>query len=572
MKNILKSYEVKLLIMALLIITACSNKKDSITLLFYNGNVVTVDSNNTTCSAIAVKADKIFALGKYDDFKNYISDETQQIDLKGKTVIPGFIESHAHLIGTGKAQMNLNLNKAKNWNEIIEIVKEAVKKTKPGEWILGRGWHQEKWDELPKGHVNGYPNHRELSKVSPDNPVYLSHASGHAVFANKKAMDIAGLTYKTPNPEGGVILKDKKGKPIGIFIEEAENLISKKYQEYLNTKSYQERKQDTKKAIKIAVDKCLEFGITGFHDAGISFDNVRLLKEMVDSNQVKIRLYEMLLEDYDALRDSMKSYLTIGYGNNHLTVRAIKLFADGALGSRGAWLLEPYSDSKNESGLNVTEIEKLQNIAKLAAENNFQVCTHAIGDRANREMLNIYEEIYKANSNKNNFKWRIEHAQHLNKEDIPRFAELGVIPSMQTIHCTSDAPYVEKRLGKRRAEEGAYVWQTLSETGAVICNGTDSPVEDINPFENFYAAVTRKTSDGEVFYGKQKLTRLQALRTMTINGAYAAFEEDIKGSLEVGKLADFVVLNNNLLEVPENQLLETEVLYTVVGGKILYEK
>jgi predicted amidohydrolase YtcJ len=293
---------------------------------------------------------------------------------------------------------------------------------------------------------------------------------------------------------------------------------------------------------------------------------------MVEHGEIKIRLYEMLLEDYNLLKDSIRAYQTVGYGNNHLTVQAIKLYMDGALGSRGAWLLSPYQDSPNHSGLNVTPISQIKNIAELAAENDFQICTHAIGDKANRITLDIYRDIFKQFPERENFRWRIEHAQHLSKRDIQRFSELGVIASMQTIHCTSDAPYVKKRLGNGRAKIGGYVWQSLIETGAVICNGTDSPVEPINPIENYYAAVTRKSLNGEEFFSSQRMTRLEALQSYTINGAFAAFEENIKGSLEVGKLADITVLSNDLLNVSESDILNTEILYTIVGGKILYEK
>jgi predicted amidohydrolase YtcJ len=355
-------------------------------------------------------------------------------------------------------------------------------------------------------------------------------------------------------------------------MEEAERLISSHYQKYLDGRTLEEQKNEKKKAITLAIDECLSNGITSLHDAGASFEDIKVLREMVEQGEIKIRLYEMLLEDYNLLKDSIRAYQTVGYGNNHLTVQAIKLYMDGALGSRGAWLLSPYQDSPNQTGLNVSPISQIKNIAELAAKNDFQICTHAIGDNANRVTLDIYENIFKEFPERENFRWRIEHAQHLSKSDIPRFSELGVIASMQTIHCTSDAPYVEKRLGKGRAKIGAYVWQSLIETGAVICNGTDSPVESINPIENYYAAVTRKSKNGEEFYPDQKMTRLEALRAYTINGAYAAFEENIKGSLEIGKLADITILSNNLLKVSESDILNTKILTTIVGGKILYEK
>ena len=556
----------------LFLLTNCSKNIDPADLVLLNGNVITIDSNNTLAQAIAVVDDKIISVGSNDEINNFVGDSTIVIDVKGKTVMPGFIDSHAHLIGTGNAKINLDLRDAKNWDEVVYLVAAAAEEAKNGEWIIGRGWHQEKWNSTPLENINGYPLHKKLSEATPNNPVMLSHASGHAIFANAKAMEIANVNSQTNDPRGGKIVKDSEDNPIGVFMEEAERLISIHYQNHLNKRSYQERVNDKKKAVILAIDECLSYGITSLHDAGATFEDIRVLKEMVERGEIKIRLYEMLLENYDSLKDSIRGYQTIGYGNNHLTVQSIKLYMDGALGSRGAWLLSPYQDSPNQRGLNVTPISQIKKIAQLAAENDFQICTHAIGDKANRITLDIYEDTYKQYPDKPNFRWRIEHAQHLSKRDILRFSDLGVIASMQTIHCTSDAPYVEKRLGKGRAKIGAYVWRSLIESGAIICNGTDSPVESISPIENYYAAVTRKLRNGEEFYPDQKMTRLEALKAYTINGAYAGFEENIKGSLEVGKLADIIVLSHDLLNVSESDILNTNVLYTIVGGKIFYEK
>lgn len=561
-----------LILLILLLLVNCSDKIEPADIVLLNGNVITIDSNNTIAQAIAIVDDKIMSIGSNDEINNFVGDSTEVIDLKGKTAMPGFIDSHAHLIGTGQEKINLNLRDAKNWDEVVYLVAAAAEEARNGEWIIGRGWHQEKWNPSPLENINGYPLHNKLSEATPNNPVMLSHVSGHAVFANAKAMGIANVVSRTNDPRGGKIVKDKEGNPIGVFMEEAEQLISIHYQKYLDRRSYEERINEKKKAITLAIDECLSYGITTLHDAGASFEDIRVLKEMVEQGEIKIRLYEMLLEDFKSLKDSLRDYQTVGYGNNHLTVQAIKLYMDGALGSRGAWLLSPYQDTPNQSGLNVTPISQIKNVAKLAAENDFQICTHSIGDKANRITLDVYEEIYKQYPDRNNFRWRIEHAQHLSKRDITRFSELGVIASMQSIHCTSDAPYVEKRLGKGRAKIGAYVWRSLIESGAIICNGTDSPVESINPIENYYAAVTRKTNIGDEFYPDQKMTRLEALKAYTINGAYAAFEENIKGSLEVGKLADITILSNDLLKVSESDILNTTILYTIVGGKILYER
>lgn len=554
------------------VIISCSSKIQIADLILVNGNIITVDSNNTISEAIAIVNDTIMAIGTNEKIREYIGDSTKIIDLKGKTVIPGFIDSHAHLIGTGKAQINLNLRNAKNWDEVVYLVAKVADKARKGEWIIGRGWHQEKWNPLPMENIEGYPIHKKLSDATPDNPVILSHASGHAIFANALAMNLANIDSATTNPHGGKIIKDSKGEPIGVFMEEAEKLIFGEYQKYLDSKSFAEQKQDKKNEIKLAIKECLANGVTTLHDAGATFEDIRVIKEMVDSNEIGIRLYEMLLEDYSLLKDSIRDYQTVGYGNNHLTVQAIKLYIDGALGSRGAWLLSPYNDSHEQTGLNVTPLSEIRKIVDLAAQTDFQVCTHAIGDKGNRIILNIYEDLLNKYESINNRRWRIEHAQHLTKKDIPRFAELGIIASMQSIHCTSDAPFVEKRLGKGRAKIGAYAWQSLLRSGVLICNGTDSPVEEINPLANFYSAVTRRTKDGREFYPEQKMTRLEALKSYTINGAYAAFEENIKGSLEAGKLADLVILSRDILTINEEDILNTEVIMTIVGGKILYEK
>jgi len=560
------------LLFVYLLFVNCSEKKTHADLVLLNGNVITVDSSNNINEAIAIAKDKIILVGNNLDVQKHINDSTKVIDLKGATAIPGFIESHAHLISTGKAKLNLDLRSAKNWDEIIYLVAVAAEQARRGEWIVGRGWHQEKWETLPIENIDGYPFHNKLSEATPNNPVILSHASGHAIFANAEAMKIANITTDTKDPYGGKIVRDKDGYPIGVFMEEAEKLISTYYQKYFENRSSFEKITEKKKAITLAIEECLENGITSLHDAGASLKDIRVLKEMVDSNVIKIRLYEMLLEDYNTLKDSIRQYQTVGYGNNHLTVQSIKLFMDGALGSRGAWLLSPYNDSPEQSGLNVTALTEIRNIARLAAENDFQICTHAIGDKANRTVLDIYEEVLGEYPQRDNFRWRIEHAQHLSESDIPRFNKLNIIASMQSIHCTSDAPYVENRLGKERAKVGAYVWQSLLESGAIICNGTDSPVESISPIENYYAAVTRKLKNGDAFYPEQKLSRLDALKTYTINGAFASFEEDIKGSLEVGKLADITVLSNDLLSVSDEEILNTKILYTIVGGKVLYER
>jgi hypothetical protein len=486
--------------------------------------------------------------------------------------IPGFIDAHGHFTGLGSSKMRLDFMHVKNWDEVVAMVKTAVRKAQPGEWILGRGWHQEKWDNIPEPNVDGLPFHHSLSKISPDNPVLLSHASGHSSFANAKAMELASITKKTLNPPGGEIVKDSAGNPIGVFRETAQRLLRKPFSDYQEKRTAEQIKAEQRQEVELAIEECLKKGVTSFHDAGSSFETIDLFKEFAKEGKLKMRLWVMIRDSNERLNERLPGYRIIGMGENHLTVKAIKRSIDGALGPHGAWLLKPYEDLPSSSGLNTSTVESVKESARIAIENDFQLSVHAIGDRANQESLNIFEEAFKAHPDKKDLRWRIEHSQHLHPGDIPRFGQLGVIASMQGIHCTSDGPYVLKRLGERRAEEGAYVWQKLMKSGAIICNGTDVPVEDIDPIACFYATVTRKMKNGSVFYPDQRMSREEALRSYTYNCAYAAFQEDILGSLSPGKLADIVVLSKDIMTVPEDEILNTQILYTIVGGKVMYRK
>lgn len=541
-------------------------------LVLLNGKIITLEETMPEAQALAAKGDLIVAVGSNEQMKRFVSSETRVIDLHGQLAIPGLIDSHGHFMSMGQAKMRLDLTKAKNWDEIVAMVAEAVKHATPGEWILGRGWHQEKWDKIPQPNVEGLPFHFELSKVSPDNPVFLTHASGHAGYANAKAMELAGITKSTPDPEGGEIVRDNSGNPIGAFREEAQGLIAMAMRDYMHARTPEQRFADQVKIFDLAVQECLSHGITTFHDAGSSFETIDFFKQMVDQGRMGVRLYVMISENNQQLAQKLTEYRLINYGDKRLTVRAIKRLIDGALGAHGAWLLEPYNSLPTSVGLNTEPLDQLEQTARIAIENDFQLCTHAIGDRGNRETLNIYEAAFRSHPAKKDLRWRIEHAQHLHPDDIPRFGQLGIIAAMQGIHCTSDGPWVIKRLGEQRAKEGAYVWQKLIQSGAIIANGTDVPVEPIDPIANFYALVTRKMKNGEVFFPEQKMTRLQALRSYTINCAYAAFEESIKGTLASGKLADITVLSKDILTIPEDEILQTEVIYTIVGGKIMYQK
>jgi predicted amidohydrolase YtcJ len=547
-------------------------KKQPADLVLTNGKIVTVEETVPVAEALAVVGDRIVAVGTARKVRPYIGKSTRVIDLQGLTAFPGFIDSHAHFTGVGDARMILDLTKARNWDEVVALVAEAARQAKPGEWIRGRGWHQEKWDKRPEPNVDGLPFHEELSKVTPANPVMLEHASGHSCLANAKAMELGGVNKKTPNPAGGEIVRDGRGNPIGAFRETAQGLIGRPLYGSELKKTESERADRELKAIELAVEECLSNGITSVHDAGASFDTIDTYRKLAEQGKLGVRLYAMIDEDNAGLEERLAQYRISGAGQNHLTVRAIKRLMDGALGANGAWLLEPYTDLPGSTGLNTTPLEEMKESARLAIENGFQLCTHAIGDRANREILDIYEQAFAAHPEKKDLRWRVEHAQHIAPPDIPRFGALGVIAAMQGVHCTSDGPWLVGKLGEERARQGAYVWRSVMNGGALICNGTDAPVEDINPIPSFYASVTRLMKGGTAFYPEQRMSREEALRTYTINGAYAAFQENILGSLKPGKLADITVFSRDIMTVPDQEILSTEVRLTIVGGRVLYQK
>ena len=562
----------------ILILIGCESKHAD--MVIHNGTIYTMSDYNPIAETVIVKDGKIMNVGNQINYRSYIGEKTKILDLNGATMIPGFIEGHGHFMGLGYAKMRLDLSVVESYDELVDMVAETVEKAPPGEWILGRGWHQSKWYPTPSPLVKGFQTHDKLSAVSPNNPVWLTHASGHAGFANAKAMEIGGITAESEFGFGGEIIKNLRNQPTGIFNERAQNLISK----HVESPSYDAGsksdsdtdQQNSNLALELAVKECLENGITSFHDAGAGKESIQTFRDGINSNKLKIRLYVMLTSrNPELLEEWYKRGPEIGTGNDYLTIRSIKLNADGALGSRGAWLLNEYTDRPGHFGMATQSIDYVYEVSKNGLKHGFQVNAHAIGDRANREILNQYQKVFNENPEKaNDLRWRIEHAQHIDPEDIPRFGELGVIPSIQGIHMSSDRPWAINRLGRKRIVESAYVWRDLIDHGAVIVNGTDVPVEPIDPIASFYASVTRKTLKGIPKNGyepKQKMTRLEALKSYTINAAFAAFEEKIKGSIEIGKYADFTVLSKNIITVPDNQLLNTKVLYTIINGKIEYK-
>ena len=541
-------------------------------LVLLGGRVVTVDPEWPEAEAVAVRDGRIAAVGTTAEIEATAGPDTEVIELEGRLAIPGFIEGHGHFMGVGDAQMILKLGEADNWNRIVDMVAEAVAEAPPGGWIEGRGWHQEKWDEIPGGAVEGLPHHLGLSEISPEHPVLLRHASGHAAFANALAMELAGIDRNTPDPPGGTIIKDADGHPTGALRETAQRLVARARDRALADRTEEEIRAELELQLELAAEESLRKGVTSFQDAGSSFALIDFFREMAEAGRLPIRLYVMVRgqsnEDLDA---RLPDYLMTNHADGFLTVRSIKRQVDGALGAHGAWLLEPYDDMPSSDGLVIEEVEDIEETARVAIRHGFQVNTHAIGDRGNREILDAYERAFAdAGVNGADLRFRIEHSQHIHPEDIPRFGDLGVIASMQAVHATSDGPWVPEKLGDERARTGAYVWRSLLDTGAVVTNGTDAPVEDVDPIPSYFATVTRELPDGTRFYPEEALTREEALYSYTMANAWAAFEEDVKGSLTPGKYADIVVLTKDILTVPEEEILDAEVAMTIVGGEIVW--
>ena len=568
----------------LVVVAGCSGEESSgpsgeparqaADLVMRGGTVATVDPALGTEQAIAVTGHEITAVGSDDEIAAYIGPETRVVELNGRFVMPGFIEGHGHFLSLGRAKQILDLSTVKNWAEVVSMVATAVDKAQPGEWIFGRGWHQDKWDSVPEDAVDGVPRNDSLSEISPDNPVLLGHASGHAAFANDAALETGGIDKDTADPAGGTIVRAPDGEATGLLRETAQRLLNDAVEQYNNRLTLEEQEQVQRQRVQLAADEALRHGVTTFHDAGADFETIDFFKKLEEEGALPIRLYVMVRrQSNEEMDELLPHYRMVAEGNDFLTVRSIKRQIDGALGAHGAWLLEPYEDLPDSSGLVLEPVEDIERTAEIAVEHGFQVNTHAIGTRANREVLDIYERVWeRTGANGKDLRWRIEHAQHIHPDDVPRFGELGVIAAMQGIHCTSDGPWIPTRLGEERARITSYPWRDLISTGAVIANGTDVPVEPIDPIASYYASVSRMTVENERFIPEQAMTREEALTSYTLHNAIAAFEEDIKGTLTPGKLADIVVLSQDILTVPEARIPDTKVDMTVVGGEVRYER
>ena len=561
-----------IIVTGIFISITCQVPNDPADLILRNGKIVTMDDRWPQVSALAVKGDRISAVGSDRDMLRYIGTETQVIDLKGMLAIPGFIEGHGHFYSLGASLMELELRNAENWDAIITLVAEEAKNKRPGTWIVGRGWHQDKWDREPQPNVEGLPTHDKLSAVSPQNPVFLSHTSGHGVFVNQAAMQVSGISERSVDPPGGEIVRDENGEPIGMLREYAAQPVRDALKAYQNQRSAQEVEMNMRQQVLLAAQNAINNGITSFQDMGSTWEELDHLKIMATEGSLPIRLYMAVQEPAVEMEERLADYRLVGYGNNFLTIRCIgEKVLDGALGTHGGWLLESYTDLPRSFGLNVTPVPEIEYSAELAIKHDYQLAIQGIGDRAARELFNIYEEQFTMHPEKKDLRWRIEHAQVTHPDDLPRYSELGVIPGIQGIFACSDGPWVVDRLGEERTKERGYVFRSMAESGAIIMNGTDPPVEEIDPIASFHCSVTRELPDGSIFQPEQRLTRDQALRSYTINNAFAAFEEHLKGSITPDKLADITVLSKDIMSVPEDEILETEIIYTILGGKIVYK-
>lgn len=543
-------------------------------LVLRGGAIATVDPAIGSVEAMAVTGYQVTAVGSDADIAGYIGPETEVIELDGRFVMPGFIEGHGHYMSLGRSKQILDLNDVENWEQIVSMVAVAVDKASPGEWIFGRGWHQDKWDSVPEDAVDGVPRNDTLNEVSPDNPVVLTHASGHAAFWNDAALAVAGVDDDTADPPGGTIVRTPEGKATGLMRETAQRLINDAMDQYEGRMTPEQTDALMRERVRLAADEALGKGVTSFHDAGSDFETIDFFRKLEEEGELDVRLYVMVRrESNELMAEALPQYRMIAEGNDFLTVRSIKRQVDGALGAHGAWLLEPYADLPSTDGLVLEELADIERTAEIAVEHGFQVNTHAIGDRGNREILDLYERVWdRMGVDGRDLRWRIEHAQHIHPDDVPRFGELGVIAAIQAVHGTSDGPWIPTRLGDERAEATSQPWRDLFETGAVVTNGTDVPVERIDPIASYYSSVSRMMVNGERFYPEHVMTRGEALTTYTYNNAYAAFEEDIKGTLTPGKYADFVVLSQNLLTVAEEAIPATEVVMTFVGGELKYAR
>ena len=532
-------------------------------ILFKNGNIYTVNDEQPNAEAIAVQYGRIIFVGSNLDAKKYEVKGVKIIDLKGKTVVPGMADAHYHLSGVGFREMTLNLEGTTSLQDFLAKVKARADKAKPGEWVMGRGWIETFWTP------QAFPTRADLNKIAPNNPVYLTRADGHASVVNSAALKIASLDRQTEAPFGGEIMKDKNGEPNGMLVDRAQGLVAK----FLPTPTA----ADYEQALILGAKRSVELGWTQIQNAGTDWKEIEMLKKLYEQNKVKLRIYEAIRGPGEDAEKLLRKGPDVGLYDHRLTIRTIKVSIDGALGSKGAALLENYSDHDTNGLLTYKEADVVP-MFRDALRKGIQIETHAIGDRANRTILDWYERALgqitpMERYNRNDPRWRIEHAQIVNAADIPRFKKLGIIPSMQPSHAIGDLHFAASRLGQERLQ-GAYAWQTFIKQGNIIAGGSDAPVERGEPMIEFYAAVARKDQkgfSGSGWHAEEKVTREQALKMFTIWAAFAAFEEKLRGTIEVGKLADLTVLSADIMKIPEAEILQTKCAMTVIGGEVVFE-
>ena len=526
-------------------------------LIVTNARIYTVDQSRPTAEAMAVRGGKVQFTGSARGALALRGPNTQVIDLGGRTVIPGMTDAHAHFLGLGEALRDVDLTGTRSYDEVIARVVARAASTPAGSWIVGRGWDQNDWGNT------AFPTHEKLTAALPNHPVYLTRVDGHAGLANALAMQKANVTAASQDPSGGRIERAAGGAPTGVFVDNAQALVGRVIPDLTPA--------EVRQALVAAMAEMNRWGLTGIHDAGAGRRTIDLYEELARSGALSVRTYAMISGDSSAIAHYFARGPQSALHDGRLWIRSVKLYSDGALGSRGAALLDPYNDEPGHSGLLVTAPARIQQIAELGLRRGFQINTHAIGDRGNRVVLDAYAAALRAVP-VSNHRFRVEHAQILAPDDIPRFAELDVIPSMQAVHQTSDMYWAGNRLGDTRLL-GAYAWRSLLDTGMPVPNGSDFPVEAVNPLLSFHAAFTRQDASNFPVGGwfpAQRMTREEALESMTIWPAYAAFQEDVLGSLTPGKYADFVVLDQDIMRVAPESVLATKVLATYVGGKAVY--
>jgi len=527
-------------------------------LIVANARIYTADAVRPLVQALAVRDGRILFAGSRRGAEALAGPRTERLDLGGRTVIPGMVDAHAHLVGLGQALRTVDLVGTKSYDAVIARVVERAKTARPGEWIRGRGWDQNDWPD------KGFPTHEALSRAVPGHPVYLTRVDGHAALVNARALELAGVTAPTPDPEGGRFLRDSAGRPTGVLIDRAQGIVGA----VMPSAS----REELREATLAAIAEASRWGLTGIHDAGVSPEAIAVYEELARAGRYSLRNYVMIRADDETLERFFRRGPQRGLYGGRLWIRAIKISADGALGSRGAALLEPYSDDPGNTGLVTTPPERIRRVAVRALQTGFQLNVHAIGDRANRLVLDAFEAALAAVP-VTDHRFRVEHAQVVDERDLPRFARLDVIPSMQGSHQTSDMYWATDRLGESRVR-GAYAWRSLLNTGVVTPNGSDFPVEAVNPLISFHAFVTRQDGDNYPaggWYPAERTTREEALLSMTLWPAYAAFMEGESGSLSAGKFADFVVLDRDIMTCAAEDILKSSVVLTVLGGRAVYK-